>query len=145
MFYVAPASGGPTYINVKMPKGCGAWKLGANAHYCRVRGPSTGKAGKDTSFECRGGDNGAGTAVLKTEWCGRIVIGTQHGIVFGQERHYADAVEGYVFCERTNGYRCTDTTVNTLPFVVKSTITTLDPWTTFRCAPWPSARAHCRN
>jgi hypothetical protein len=75
MFYVAPASAGPLYLNVEVPKKCGAWKLGPNAHYCSVRGPSSGNGGK-VDFKCVGGGNGKGTAVVDTKNCGVIAFGT---------------------------------------------------------------------
>jgi hypothetical protein len=121
MFYVASASAGPTYLNVKMPKECGTWELGPNAHYCSVRGPSSGEAGVNTSFKCVGGGNGKGIAVLDTAHCGRIVFAHhRYERALAATSHNIRVIGGKAACERSSHMKngCVSTTVNTLVFNV---------------------------
>jgi hypothetical protein len=72
MFYVSSASAGPTYINIKMSKECGAWENAGNAHHCWALNTNKGKAGKRASFKCsRGAD---GVFAIKSENCPMAVI-----------------------------------------------------------------------
>jgi hypothetical protein len=75
MFYVASANAGPTYINVEVPKVCGAWKYNASrSHHCA--GTGKGKdvsAGTKGTFRCVGGGNGRGNLMIEMENCPTVI------------------------------------------------------------------------
>jgi hypothetical protein len=121
MFYVAPASAGPTYINIEMPKECGAWKNAGNAHHCWALNTNHGKAGKRASFKCSGNaGNGKGVFAITTDSCGMIVFAhrswltpTSHTIVV--TKGSAECLETHEF---SGGRGCSQTEQNTLRFQV---------------------------
>ena len=112
MFYVGSASAGPTYLNVKMPQECGFWKVAPGAQHCIVRGPSNGKAGKDTAFKCVGGGNGKGGVGINTQHCGQIIFSTYK---IG-DMHHSYVSKGYAYLSHTSN--TTKTRNNTHMFVV---------------------------
>ena len=116
MFYVASASAGPTYLNVEMPKECGTWKVSPGAQHCSVRGPSSGKAGVDTSFKCVGGGNGKGGVGINTQHCPQTIF--SHHVYMDTSLintvHTIYVSKGSAMCVTRGG--CKESDKNTLEF-----------------------------
>jgi hypothetical protein len=97
MFYVAPASARALYLNVEVPKECGAWEDVPVRDHCVTRGPSRGKAGKNIRYECQGDIMyGNGRAVLETGKCGTIVFITAIPTGPGGNAWWSGAINGKV-------------------------------------------------
>jgi hypothetical protein len=115
MFYVAPASAGPTYINIEVPKECGAWENAGGAHHCWALNTNHGKAGKRASFKCSGkAGNGKGVFVITTGSCGMVVFSHASGNESGTW-HTVTVSQGEGACISKS---CISTRRNTLKFRV---------------------------
>jgi hypothetical protein len=113
MFYVAPASARGLYLNVEVPKECGAWEDVPVHDRCFTRGPSRGKAGGKIRYECVGDiTSGEGRAVLDTAKCDRVVFITLTGGIGGQA-WWSGAVHGLVLpLQHSDSARATSVTHN---------------------------------
>ena len=77
MFYVAPASAGPTYVNVKIPPQCGTWTyMPAKSRNCAVIGDGKKVKARKASFKCDGGGNGKETIVIYFLQCDTLKMST---------------------------------------------------------------------
>ena len=78
LFFVPSASAGPTYVNIEIPKKCGAWNYKpSSSHHCAGTGRGKRvKAGTNGTFKCVGGDNGKGNLVIEMFNCPTVVFRT---------------------------------------------------------------------
>jgi hypothetical protein len=100
MFYVAPASAGPTYVNIVIPTECGAWNYNAaGSHHCAGTGNGKRvKAGRNGSFKCVGGGNGRGNLVIEMSSCPTVVFDTFKKGSGWATSHYVSTKSRTVVC-----------------------------------------------
>jgi hypothetical protein len=106
MFYVASASAGPTYVNIKIPKECGTWKkIITNSHNCAA-GPVVSGVGGTAKFICGDGGDGKGKLMIQTQGkCGsvRLAIKQEWDPQIEQYNHGVRLVSGKGLCVRGCG------------------------------------------
>jgi hypothetical protein len=100
MFYVASANAGPTYVNIKIPKVCGAWKYNASrSQHCAGTGNGNDvPAGTKGTFRCVGGVNGVRYLSIEMANCNEVTWRTRYQPNDRRKFHWVQILAGRATC-----------------------------------------------